>query len=219
MKPDGRFPIRLFRFSGAVSGAEIIGRKIRILFAYKQATIRTRYTRMYFLLLFLFLIAAIVMAIFFEPVSILFFLDTDKMDMHTSVKWIPFIRIEARVNHYRPFITVYFFRTKIYAGFLKQGKKSKSRKALFETMALSNTSAKISYGLSEPYLTGLFCGAADFIAVLIRSADIALEPEFIPENEFLKISAKTQLNAGKTFINMLRKNIQNSRRRNNYGSA
>lgn len=174
---------------------------------------------MYLLLLFLFIVAAIIIAVFLEPVAISFFLDTNKMDMHTTARWIPFIKIEARVINYRLFITVYFFRKKIYARFMKPGKKGKSRKALFEAMALSNTSAKISYGFNEPFLTGIFSGATDFIASLIISADIELEPEFIPENEFLRMTAKTYLNAGKTLINMLKSKFQNAKRRRNYGPA
>lgn len=174
---------------------------------------------MYFLLLFLSLIAAVVIAVFFEPVAISCYFDTEKMDMHASAKWVPFVRIEASVLDYRLFITVYFFRAKIYAKLMKPGKKGKSRKALFQSLALSKTGARITYGFNEPFLTGLFCGAADFLASLINSADIELEPVFIPENEFLRITAKTQLNAGKTFINMLRIKFQTARRRKIYGSA
>lgn len=174
---------------------------------------------MFFLLLLLFIIAIIIIVVFFEPIVISFFLDTNKMDMHATVKWIPFIRIEGRVINYRLFITAYFFRKKIYAKFMKPREKGKSRKALFESMELSNTSAQITYGFNEPHLTGVFCGAADFIGSLIRSADIELEPVFIPENEFLRITAKTYLNAGRTLINMLSTKFRNTRRRKSYGSA
>lgn len=174
---------------------------------------------MYFLLLFLSIIAVFIIALFFEPVAIYFSLDTDKMDMHALAKWTRIIKIQARVINNHLFITAYILRLRIYAGHLKPGKKSGSKKTLFEALDLSRTHAKISYGFSEPYLTGIFCAAADFAASLLQSADIELEPEFLPENEYLIIAAETQLNAGKTLINMIRMKFENAKRRKNYGPA
>ncbi len=174
---------------------------------------------MYFLLLLLSLLAVVIIAAFFEPVVISFFFDTNEMDMYAVARWIPFIRIVARIIEFRLHITVFVLRKKMVAGFMKPSKKSRSKKKLFDTLALSNTSATISYGFNEPYLTGIFCTAAEFAATLIRSADIALEPVFYTENDFLKISAKTELNTGKTLINMLRTKFISTRRRKNYGPA
>ena len=63
----------------------------------------------------------------------------------------------------------------------------------------------------------IFVAAADFAAALVKTADIELEPEFRPDNEFLRIEAATDLNAGKTLFNMLRKKITG--RRESYGTA
>jgi len=174
---------------------------------------------MYFLLLFLSIIAVLLIAIFFEPVAISFSLDTNKMDMNMSAKWMRFIRVETRVVNYRLFITVYFLGKKIGAGFKRPKKKGMSGKELAGSLHLSRTRANISYGFREPFLTGIFCAVADFAASLIESADIALQPEYVPENEYLIITAKSELNAGKTLINMLRIKTAKTRRRKNYGPA
>lgn len=173
---------------------------------------------MYFLLLILFIIAALIIVLIFKPLVISFYLDTDKMDMHALARWHP-IRIEAKIINYRIFMRVFLFSKRIYARFLKSQKEKRSKTDLFRAMALSDTMIKISYGLNEPYLTGVFSGAAHFIKSLISTADIELEPEFIPENEFLRIKANTSLNIGRTLLNLLKLKFKNARRRKNYGSA
>jgi len=172
---------------------------------------------MFFLLLLLIIAAAVLVAVFLKPVAISFLFDTNEMVMYAAAGWMRFVWVEARIIDYHLYITVFLFRKKIYAGFRKSRKKGRSVTAFFESMSLSNTSARISYGFYEPHLTGVFSAAADFAAALIRTADIELEPEFSPESEFLRIEAATHLNAGQTLFNMLKKKI--TRRRKNYGSA
>ncbi|NMA24800.1 MAG: hypothetical protein GX936_03945 [Clostridiales bacterium] len=171
---------------------------------------------MFLLLLPLIIAAAVLIAVFLKPVAVSFVFDTNEMDMYATAEWMRFVRVEARIIDYRLHITVFLFRKKISSGFVKPGKKGR-RSALIESMSLSNTSAKISYGFHEPHLTGIFGAAADFAAALVKTADIELEPEFRPDNEFLRIEAATDLNAGKTLFNMLRKKITGRRER--YGTA
>ena len=174
---------------------------------------------MYILLFLLIIAAAVLVAVFFKPVVIAFLLDTNHMDMYATADWMPSIRVEIRIIDYRLSVTVSLFRKNIYTGFLKHEKKGRAEKLLIESLQLSNTAVKIAYGFQEPYLTGIFSAAADFAAALIRTADIELAPVFNAGNDFLRIDAKTELNAGKTLINMLRKKFARTGRRKNYGSA
>ncbi len=174
---------------------------------------------MFFLLLLPIVAAALITAAFLNPVAISFLLDTNRMDMSAEARWKPFVRAEARIINYRLFVTAYLFRKKIYAGFIRQGEKERSHRALFESMYLSDTAVRIFYGFHEPHLTGLFSGAADFVAALLRKADIELAPDFTPDNEFLRVEAKTKLIAGKTLINMVGNKFARIGRRKKYGST
>jgi hypothetical protein len=173
---------------------------------------------MFILLLLLILIIAVIIAVFVKPVAVSFLLDTNQMDMHAQATWMP-VKVEASVKDYRLFIRVLLFRKKVYAGFLKPGKKRRKGRVQLEALDLSNTRAFVAYGFNEPYLTGIFSAAADITASLLNAADIELEPAFIPDNEFLKIEARTDLNAGKTLIRILRKKLQRTGRKTHYGSA
>ena len=157
---------------------------------------------MYVFLLVLVIFAAIAAVLFFEPVRISFSLDTDKPDMYARMRWLSFIGVDARLINYRLFITARLFSRKVAERFINKGNKSKSRYGVVKALALSDTRVKMAYGLNEPFLTGIFCAAADFAGALINNAGIELDPHFIPDQEFVRIKAATSLNLGKTFINL-----------------
>jgi hypothetical protein len=169
------------------------------------------------LALIIILLAILAVVVFLEPVRITFLLDTDRLDMHAIARWAPFAALEARIIDYRLFVTVRLFGKKIVARYMKKDGNKKPRASHFEALALSGTTVKISCGLSEPHLTGIFCAAADFAGALIRDVGIELEPEFFPDREFLHLEAATSLNIGRTIIRLIKASIL--RRRNNYGST
>ncbi|MEL4106471.1 hypothetical protein AAFA46_06500 [Oscillospiraceae bacterium WX1] len=173
---------------------------------------------MVFVWLVILLLTILIAAFFIEPVRISFFLDTDGPDMHANARWTRNITIEARIIDYQLFLTCRLFRKKIFAQFLKKrGKNAKSGANIFKALALSDSDVKISYGLSEPSLTGIFCAVADFFAALIQNVGIELEPDFFPEREYLHVKAGTSLNLGNTAINLIKSKFL--KRRKKYGST
>jgi hypothetical protein len=167
--------------------------------------------------LVIFLLAILFAAVFLEPVRIHFYLDTDELDMHATARWTSMLSLNARVINYRLFITVRLFGKKVSAQFLKKGKKARTGTNIFEALALSDTRVEVSYGLNDPFLTGIFCAAADFAGALMRNAGITLEPDFLPDSEFLRVAAATSLNIGDTIVNLVKLKLR--KRRTKYGSA
>ena len=163
------------------------------------------------------LLAIFIIIMFAEPVRISFLLDTDRLEMSAKGRWTAIAAFEARIIDYRLFVTVRLFGWKIFTGFLKKTGSKRPVSSVFQALALSDTSVEIAWGLNAPHLTGIFCAAAEFAGRLLRDADIALEPDFVPDREYLHLTAKTSLNLGKTVVNMLR--VSRAKRRKGYGSA
>jgi hypothetical protein len=174
---------------------------------------------MYVLLLIICILAIAAAAIFFEPVRITFLLDTDRLDMRALARWRPLLGIGAQIVDYRLYLTVRLFGWKIWSGFRKKGAGNGARGSLLKSMALSDTRVRISCGLSQPHVTGIFCAAVDFAGALISNVGIELEPEFVPDREFIRIRAVTSLNIGKTLVNLIKPKSNRARRRKIYGSA
>lgn len=174
---------------------------------------------MYVLLLIVCLLTALTAAVFFEPVRISFLFDTDMASLRARARWMPFVVLDARMVDARPFVTLRFFGKRVYEGFFRGNGGKRRRGALVKAAALSDTHVSIACGFREPHLTGIFCAAADAAAAFVNASVLELEPDFLPEKEFLKIRAKAALSIGRTLVNMVREKLKTIKRRKNYGSA
>lgn len=167
---------------------------------------------MYAFLLIVSILAALAAVIFFEPVRISFLLDTDEADLRARARWMPVAALDARLVDARPFVTLRFFGKRVYEGFFRRSGGKKRRGALVKAAALSDTRVSIACGFHEPHLTGIFYAAANAAAAFVNASALELEPNFLPEKEFVKIRAKTALNIGRTLANMAREKLKTNRK-------
>lgn len=172
---------------------------------------------MYIVLSLVLLIIIFICLIFTKPVKISFLLDSDKIDMHVSMTWLPLLKIEAKTIHLRAHISVYIFSKKIISKFIK--KRRGVDKSVLKALSLQNTCIRTFYGLNEPHLTGMLYGAIGFISSLIEIEALEQFPEFVPINEYLRIEANSKLNVGKTIVNLIQIKFEKSKGRKNYGSV
>jgi hypothetical protein len=157
------------------------------------------------------------------PVRISFLLDTTKEEMSVCGRWLGFVRIEGTVSGGRVRVTVRLLSICLYSGSpkRKRGGRRLSVRSVLDAAALSGTRVRFTYGSTEPHRTGFFCAAGEFIRTLLRTADVEVDPVFLPQEEFLTVEASTRLNTGKTLFNLLaaRRHYKKPRRRHRYGSA
>jgi hypothetical protein len=157
---------------------------------------------MLILLIIACIIAFIIIAVFYAPVKIYCLLDTEIPDMSIRASWLSFLRVTARVIEYRLYIQVFLFNLNIVSRYLKSKGKRQRPADLIRAPELHGTEIKIRYGLNEPNLTGIFFSAAEFIAALIDGARVEIYPDFLPIIEFLRVEAATNLNIGRTVLNL-----------------
>ncbi|MGE4485703.1 MAG: hypothetical protein AB7C97_11400 [Oscillospiraceae bacterium] len=169
---------------------------------------------MYFVILLVILIAAIIFLTFAYPVKVSFLLDSDAMDMHLLMKWLSILKIEVNIIGIRAHISVFIFNMKIVSKFLAN--KRGSGKIVLKALSFQDTCIRTLYGLNSPHLTGIFYGAVSFISSLINVRELEQHPEFIPSKEYLRIEASSDLNAGKTMVNLIKLKFKKSKERKNY---
>lgn len=163
------------------------------------------------ILLILLAIFFIVLAVFLVPVKISSYLDVSMEDVYAQATW-SFVNAEFKLIGNQALLCVFLFKVKIFSRFLNRKSKRKEHKRsaiqVFKALRLNNTALDINYGFNEPYLTGIFFVLFDFIASVINIAEVGLYPDFLPEAEFLRIKAKTNLSIGETIINLSRQKMK-----------
>ncbi|SHH88530.1 hypothetical protein SAMN02745823_01358 [Sporobacter termitidis DSM 10068] len=150
----------------------------------------------------------IALAIFLIPVKISSHLDVSMADVYTKATW-SFIKAELKLIGDQAFLRIFLFNMKVFSRFINRKRKKHRRSAvqILKALKLNHTALDINYGFNEPYLTGIFFVILNFIASIFNKAEVGLYPEFLPDAEFLRIKAKTNLNIGKTIINLSRQKV------------
>lgn len=156
---------------------------------------------MYFLLLLLLICALLITFAFTNPLSIYFLLDSERMDMHLTAVWLSLFKITAKPENSKMKISVYILNQKVMTKIPR--KKKKANLTLLRALSLQDNQIEIFYGLNEPQIAGLVCGVLSSLREVLRIPGLRQYPNFLPENEYLRISANVRLNLGKTLVNLM----------------
>lgn len=154
--------------------------------------------------IFLLVVVAVLIVVFFAPVRIRFWLDTDGPDMEAQAVWLHILKLDFSVMDYKIHMTLRLFGRTVVKRFLKPPKKGRGlRLEHVRALDLHGTEMTIRYGFDAPSLTGIFSAAFEMIRSLMQTVDMALYPVFLPDHEFLTVDAETTLMIGRSLLNVM----------------
>ncbi len=167
---------------------------------------------MYLFILLIILLAGFIYLLFVMPLKVDFLLDSDEMKMMAAISWLQAIRADVQVFDRSPHISFYFHGRRIFSTNLTS--KRKTDKNSLGALSFQNTRIRTFYGLKQPHLTGIFYAASAFLASFANSAVFEQYPEYVPQKEYLRIEAQTDINLGKSALNLIKQKFSGIKRRN-----
>lgn len=173
------------------------------------------------LLFFLLIILAAVtaMALSFIPLRVRCLVDTTVPELWAEVRWSKAARADARFMGGKLYLAVFVFERKMTDRPLGNHGGKQDPWELMEAAALSETTVTAAFGFFEPQWTGFFSGLAAMSVLFRRGVSLQLEPDFMPEAEYVRVQISTVVNVGRTLINLLLIKVNKVFRRKAYGSA
>lgn len=163
---------------------------------------------MYLLLFIVLLLSIFVMLAFTRLSTVAMQLDTDRNDFHFLFYWLyPLLKSRVEFSNYRPLLTVYLFNIRVFSKVLRANKKKKQKQPVldyYHALDLRNLSMKASYGLGNPFTTGIFAGTIGLFAPFLRNAEIVTYPDFFSAGDYISVQASAKMNIGNTVLSMLR---------------
>lgn len=171
-------------------------------------------------LMYIVLILVVVLILVFylmltKAAKIHFQFDSEEMQFDFSMTWLSIFHLYIKNINLRTHICIYFFNMQIVSKFIDK-KNKKTDMSVMQALKLQNTLVKTYYGLNEPHIVGILYGVMSIICSLIHVEVLEQYPNFIPEDEYLKFEAWSNLNIGKTLLGIYQNKIL--KRRKNYGS-
>lgn len=169
-----------------------------------------------FVYILLIVIAFFLLLLFAFDAKVKLVLDTDRNNMHMSVYWIyPFIKVTASIENSRPVVDVYIFRMHLFKKSIKAGsqgvpsKGGKSGKGIRKTellkiFNLKELSIDTKYGFTNPFTTGITCGALNTALQFINIDSLSQIPDFMSAHDYIYFDAEASVNLGASLTNLIK---------------
>lgn len=162
-------------------------------------------------LLFLILLAAAILVIllFLFALRIKLVLDTDKSEITMTVLWLdPLIKAYVTSENAIPMLKVYVFHQLIFQRALNKAlNKGRNKRGGTELVKLSrpkDVNVNVRYGFSDPFTTGVACGAINVASQFINIDSINQTPDFLSTDDYIYLDATAKVNLGSTLIRLFK---------------
>lgn len=147
---------------------------------------------MFFLYFFIVLILLFAVLLYTVALKTILIFDTDKEIMELTVLWLyPFIKVQAVIKNFTPFITVFLFKKKIFTKALKQ-KNKKNGLAYAKSIRFRNLSITANYGFEDKLTTGVACAALN-MAPVFDFYSLQHSPDFLAMKDYICLKVTTDI--------------------------
>jgi len=137
--------------------------------------------------------------------KVAFTLDTKQENVQLTLLWLyPFLKITANGDAVAPLLSVYLFNKKVYGKELSLKKTNTGNTDFIKSVSPEDVHFDVSYGFSDPFITGITCGAICAVQDYIRFAAIKQTPDFVSDEDYVYMNATAKVNIGNTFIQFLK---------------
>ncbi|HEX2939179.1 MAG TPA: hypothetical protein VHO66_09720 [Ruminiclostridium sp.] len=179
---------------------------------------------MYLIIFILLVLAFIILLMFYVPAFIKAKIDTDINDYDVMIYWLsPIFKAKVEIENFAPHLSIYLFDKRVYKKAVKpqKGQKKFSVSDYYQALELSNSYVNARYGLDSPFATGIASSIVGIIGSYFKNVFVTQSPDFLPFNDYILINAGTQLNVGKSAVNLVKiyADNKNSRRNDEYGTV
>lgn len=164
---------------------------------------------MYLLFFILLVLALFVLLMFYVPAYIEAKINTENNDYDVFIRWLsPVFMAKVEMEDYKPVLSITLFDKQVYRKAIRPRKGQKRQKNLtasdyYHALVLSNSYVDARYGLDNPFALGIASGIVGLLGSYF-DVDVNQSPDFFPFSSYLIINAGTQLNIGKSSVNLLK---------------
>jgi hypothetical protein len=168
------------------------------------------------LILLLVVLAILIFSIillFSVPLKVDFTLDTDNTSIKLDVLWLyPFAKALVTMKNSKPVLDLYILKWHMLKEHslnmdMNKGSQLLSRMDYLRAINPDNVQVCARYGFSNPFGTGITCGAVNLVSQLIDVEFIENEPDFRSEEDYLYIDATASILPGPAIVRIFKQKL------------
>lgn len=152
------------------------------------------------------LIAVILIVLLFTvALKIKIVFETHKSDLYMTLLWLhSLLKALVTVEDNQPMLSFYLLNKRLFKKTLKRGKNKVNGSEFPELNDFKDICVNVRYSFSDPYKTGITCGALNAASQLFNIASINHVPDFTAGNDYIYLNATAKLNLGSTLIKLFK---------------
>ncbi|EPR07999.1 hypothetical protein [Ruminiclostridium papyrosolvens] len=150
-------------------------------------------------------LAILIILLFIIPLKTDFVLDTDNSILQATALWLhPFIMARITLENSNPILNIHVFGKHVLKRTLK--KKSGKGHSMDYLRAIEPEDIKVSthYGFSNPFDTGITCGAVNMVSQLINISTFENEPDFLADKDYVYLNASAKMYMGPAIMKIFK---------------
>lgn len=161
------------------------------------------------------LVLAVLTALVFTVASrVVFVLDTDIARIDLTLDWLyPFFKATVENSPSGPMMKIFIFKGLVYEHHLLSGSGNtdKDRMRLFRMAKPENIRISADYGFSDPFVTGIACGAINAASSNLKTVSLRHNPNFASGRDYVQMKATAGINMGNMLLKFIRYKSNDSR--------
>lgn len=160
----------------------------------------------------LLLVIIFIVLLFKYAVRVKLVFDTDKSDMRVAAQWLePFVKVFLSIENDRPVLKVLVFNKVLFDKKIKKNPSNRTKEEnkqrltdLIRQVKLREVNVNLRYGFSDPYNTGILCGALSSASQFIGIDQLSYSPDFTAATDYIYLDATAKFNPGRALLGYLR---------------
>lgn len=151
------------------------------------------------------ILAILIILLFIVPLKTDFVLDTDNSIIQATALWLhPFIMARVTLENSTPVLNIHVFGKHLIK---KKLNKNMSKGHSLEYLgAIEPEDIQVStrYGFSNPFDTGITCGAVNMVSQLININTFENQPDFLADKNYVYLNASAKIYMGSAIMRILK---------------
>ncbi|WP_024832250.1 hypothetical protein [Ruminiclostridium josui] len=151
------------------------------------------------------ILAILIILLFVVPLKTDFVLDTNNSILQGTALWLhPFIMARFTLEKGNPILNIHVFGKHLLKRTIK--KKFGKGYSIDYLRAIAPEDIKVTthYGFTNPFDTGITCGAVNMVSQLINISTFENQPDFLAENDYIYLNASAKIYIGPAIMKILK---------------
>lgn len=150
-------------------------------------------------------LAAFIILLFIIPIKTDFVFDTENSIMQLTALWLyPLLMAIVTFENGKPILNIHVFGKHVIKKIIRKKTGTGHGMDYLRATEPEDIRIKAHYGFSNPFNTGITCGAVNMVSQLINISTFENEPDFLTDKDYVYLNVSAKIYMGPAVMRIIR---------------